>query len=77
MLDSLILCLDAESKRRLIEFRISDEIQSRVSFLAERANEGLLTPEEDSEYGALIHTADLIMILQLKAQRALRSNEDR
>ena len=42
--------------------------------LAEKANEGLITAEERSDYEALINTADLIEILKLKAQRKLTSN---
>ncbi len=43
--------------------------------LAERANEGLLTDEERDEYEAFINASDLIAILQLKAMRALDSNQ--
>jgi hypothetical protein len=75
--ESLIRCLDAESARRLLEFRISDSIQQRVNVLAERANEGILTPNEQSEYDAVINASNLITILKLKAQRALESNNPR
>jgi hypothetical protein len=40
-------------------------------YLAERANEGLLTPDERAEYEAYINTADIIAILKLKARRYL------
>lgn len=44
MLDDLLgplsRCLDAESARRVIEFRVDSAVQKKVDALAERANEG-------------------------------------
>jgi hypothetical protein len=74
LLDPLSRCLDDESARRLAEFRIDPSVQARVDVLAERANEGLLTAEERSEYEALVSTADFITILKLKARRRLTAN---
>ena len=74
LLDTLVRCLDAESARRLVNFRVSEKAQKRVSYLAERANEGLLTPAEASEYDAFISASNMISILKLKAQRALKPN---
>ncbi|MCX6606779.1 MAG: hypothetical protein NTV52_24790 [Acidobacteria bacterium] len=54
-----------------MEFRISPAVQARIDYLAERANYGELTPDEDAEYEALIDGADLITILRLKAKRLL------
>jgi hypothetical protein len=73
-LDPLALCLDAESARRVIEFGIAPAVQQRVSALAERANEGVLTEDERIDYETLINAADFIAILKLKAQRRLISN---
>jgi hypothetical protein len=74
MLDPLSRCLDAESARRVVEFRIDPTVQARVDVLAERANEGLLTPEERAEYEAYINADDFIAILKLKARRYLGEN---
>lgn len=74
MLDPLSRCLDAESARRVAELRIDPSVQVRVDVLAERANEGLLTPEERAEYEAYINADDFIAILKLKAQRYLDAN---
>jgi hypothetical protein len=46
-------------------------MQARVDSLAELANEGLLAPEERSEYEAFVNAAHLITILKLKARRNL------
>jgi hypothetical protein len=75
LLESLSRCLDSESARRVADFRLDPRVQERVDVLAERANEGLLTPEERDEYEAFVNASDLIAILQLKAMRALDSNQ--
>jgi hypothetical protein len=75
LLESLSKCLDTESARRVARFRLDARVQERVDVLAERANEGLLTDVERNEYEAFINASDLIAILQLKAIRALDSNQ--
>ena len=74
LLDPLSRCLDAGSARRVAEFRVAPPVQERIDALAERANEGLLTEDERSEYEAIINAADFISILKLKAQRSLKPN---
>ena len=74
MLDPLSRCFDGESAKRVTEYRIDPMVQSRVDVLAEKANEGLLTSEERSEYEAYINADDFIAILKLKARRYLDSN---
>ncbi|MEP7351750.1 MAG: hypothetical protein ABI824_00820 [Acidobacteriota bacterium] len=71
LLDSLSMCLDAESARRVVDLRVSELVQSRVAALAELANEGQLSGDERSEYEALVNAEDLISALQFKAQRHL------
>ena len=68
MLDPLIRCLDAESVKRVSELSVDPAVQARVDALAERANEGLLTPEERAEYLAYINADEFIEILKLKAK---------
>jgi len=64
-------CLDAESARWLVEFRVDPPVQERIDRLGERANEGDLSADERDEYEALINAADFISILKLKARRHL------
>lgn len=71
LLEPLSHCLDAESARRLVAFRVDPPVQARIDLLGERANEGGLNDAERSEYEALINAADLIAILKLKARRHL------
>jgi hypothetical protein len=42
--------------------------------LAERANEGELTPEERDEYSSYVEAADVLAIFKLKVRRRLDSN---
>lgn len=74
LLDPFASCLDAESARRVAELTIAPPVEQRVNELAVRANEGLLTAEERSEYEARINAADFIDLLKLKARRRLSSN---
>jgi hypothetical protein len=74
MLDPLSRCLDAESAKRVLELSVDPVVQARVDVLAERANEGLLTPEERAEYEAYINADDFIAILKMKAKRYLGLN---
>ena len=74
LLDPFTACLDVESAQRVIEFGIAPAVEQRVSALAERANEGILTDDERMDYEALINAADFIAILKLKARRRLTSN---
>ena len=71
LLEPLSLCLDEESARRLVAFRIDQPVQARIKMLGERANEGDLNASERSEYEALINVADFIAILKTKARRHL------
>jgi hypothetical protein len=70
-LDPLSLCLDAESARRVIDWRVPTPVQEKMDVLAERANEGLLGDEERSIYEALINASDFVSILKVKARRRL------
>jgi hypothetical protein len=74
LLDPFTRCLDAASARRVAEFGIPAAVQQSVQLLAERANEGLLTEEERTDYEALVNAADFIAILKLKAERQLATD---
>ena len=74
LLDTFSRCFDTESARRVAEFRVHAGVQARISVLAERANDGVLSEEERAEYESLINAADLISILKLKAERRLKAD---
>lgn len=71
MLEGLSQCLDAESARRVIEFRVDEQIQARVDQLAAEANEGTLDDQARSEYESLVSASDFVSILKLKARQQL------
>lgn len=77
LLDPFAHCFDTASAQRVAEFRVSRSVQEKVSILAEKANEGVLTEDERTEYEALINATDLIAILKLKARRSLSSRSVR
>ena len=75
LLEPLSRCLDSDSARRLIDLKATPHVQERINVLAGRANQGTLTPEETSEYEALINVADFISILKLKAEQRLTTTD--
>ena len=73
ILEPLSRCLDPESARRIVDFQVDRPVQERIDALAERANEGIISDSERSEYEALINAADFISILRLNARLQLDS----
>jgi hypothetical protein len=76
VLDPLAHTLNREAAASILDLRIDPEIQARVQALAERANEGDLTPEERDEYLSYIEAADLLAIFKLKAKRHLSEHSN-
>jgi hypothetical protein len=72
ILDPVAECFTPGVARRLAELRADPETQARLDALAEKANQGQLTPEEDTEYKQTIDAIDLLAILQAKARAYLR-----
>jgi hypothetical protein len=64
--------LTPEIARKLVEFRFDSETQARVAELADKANEGLLSPDERQEYAQFVEMGDLVGILQARARNVLR-----
>ncbi len=74
LLEPLSRCLDAESARQVVAFRIATPVQERMQTLSAQANEGTLTEDERSECEALVNVSDLISILKLKVRRHIESS---
>ena len=66
-------CLTPEVAERIAALRAEPEVQGRIDYLAERANEGQLTDDEQAEYDACVRTITFISLLQSKARQLLRS----
>ena len=74
MLEPLAASLNSEAAREIVNVRIDPEIEKRVAELAERANEGELTPEERDEYLSYVEAADVLAIFKLKVRQRLDAN---
>ncbi len=55
----------------LLELRADAEIEAHIGELRQKANAGVLTPTEGSEYKDFVEAVDLISIMQAKARRFL------
>jgi hypothetical protein len=73
-LEPLTEVFTPELARKLASLRADDELQARVNELAEKANHGVLSAEEDREYKRYIEVADIIGVMQSKARRFLTQN---
>ncbi len=72
LLEPLAGCFSPDVAAKVAELRADDAMQSRIDYLADRANEGLLTAEEGDEYAGYLHAIDVIAVLQAKARSLLR-----
>ena len=69
LLESAARCLDTNSVRALRELQLDEAAQGRLDVLAQKANEGQLTPLEAREYERFIDLSDIISTLRSKAER--------
>ncbi len=71
MLDPVIT---RELAQQLLAYRADLELQSRIDELAEKCNEGILSPTEREEYEAYVSAISFVSILQAKARRVLKQD---
>jgi hypothetical protein len=64
-------CLTAESARPVLAMKEDRKLQARVDYLADRCNDGLLTPEEHAEYNSYVKFGTFVAILKSKARQLL------
>lgn len=64
-------CLTPQSAARIASMKASDEVQNRIDELADKCNEGQLTPDERAEYEMFVWVGQYISGLQAKARRML------
>ena len=72
LLDPITRCLTPESARSLVELRADAVAQARIAELAEKCDEGQITPDERREYETYVHVGNVLAILQAKARLLLR-----
>jgi hypothetical protein len=58
----------------LVNIRAGEIAQTRMAELADKCNEGLLTPTEHAEYESYVQAVDMVSILQAKARVWLTRN---
>lgn len=68
-LELVARCLDEPSIRALENLQLDASGKERLALLAEKANEGQLTPEEASEYDRFIELADIVATIRLKGHQ--------
>jgi hypothetical protein len=68
ILDPVAHCFTPEVAKRVVELRADPAVQARIDELAEKCNEGTITPEEMAEYDAYIQAMDVVAVLQKKAR---------
>jgi hypothetical protein len=72
LLEPFADCLTPDVAAKIANMRADDAVQARIDYLADRANEGSLTPGEEEEYAAYLQAIDVIAVLQAKARSQLR-----
>jgi prophage DNA circulation protein len=68
LLEPVTRALSREVAQALVNVKASDTAQARISELAEKCNEGLLTSGERAEYESYVQAVDMISVLQTKAR---------
>lgn len=68
ILEPVSASLNDEAARKLIGLKADRKAQMRVAQLAERCNEGELTPDERQEYELYLMVGHFVAVLQAKAR---------
>lgn len=77
LVEPVVRTLTPKVARALVELRADPEFQARMDELAEKCNEGSLSPEEKDEYETSIRFGSFIAILQAKARALLKHRPGR
>jgi hypothetical protein len=68
--------MDAHVARYLLSFDFEPDDIRRMNLLAERAQAGNLSQEEAAELDSYLHVGNLLTMMQSKARRFLREQND-
>jgi hypothetical protein len=71
LLDPLADVLTPESAAAILNLRPNPELLAHIEELRQKANEGTLTPADDSEYKDFVEAVDMVSIIQAKARRVI------
>jgi hypothetical protein len=75
LVEPIVRTFTPQVARALIQLRADPELQARMDELAEKCNDGQLTPEEREEYETSVRFANYLAIIQAKARRLLKTLE--
>jgi hypothetical protein len=67
-------CLTPESARRLLALKADPKLQRRVDDLAERHSRGLVSSDEQAEYGRYVSYSTFVAFLKSKARHLLANS---
>jgi hypothetical protein len=77
LLDGLLepfgACLTPEVAQRLVNLQANETVLVRVEELADKCNEGTLTPNERAEYESYVQVNHVMTMLKAKARKFLQS----
>jgi hypothetical protein len=71
LLDPLAEAFTPKVAAAILDLRAGSELEAQIGELRRKANEGILTPDEDADYKDFVEAVDLISIMQAKARRFL------
>ncbi len=71
MIQPFAECLTSEAARKIVELRADSDLQQRVAMLADKANQGQLSANEQAEYDRYLAAFHFITILQAKARQII------
>jgi hypothetical protein len=74
LLDPVGRCLTRRSAQALLNLQADSELQAHIEDMARKSSAGKLTPEERSEYEALVAAGTVISILKAKARALLSTS---
>ncbi len=66
--------LTTEQVHQIADYHADQELQQRISQLADKANEVELSNEERAEYEGYIHANRFVAIIQAQARRRISAN---
>ena len=70
-LDPVSKHMTREAAQAVLQMRATPDVQERIDQLAGKCNEGLLTPDERSEYERFVWAGQYISGPQMKAKKLL------
>jgi hypothetical protein len=74
LLEPISRSLNPDNARTIAEMEAAPEDQRRILELAEKCNQGDLTPDERNEYETYVHVGNFMGILQVKARLFLKQH---